>query len=153
MPWGPDLSGQPSYFVQFATPPPAQSSYVITTAIAGEAPSTWQLQATEPTFDGAVTSPANGAMVSANAPLAVTWPAQPLADYELTELFARSGGAWAQSYTSQQPLESAAAGETIPIGAPGAYLLNVIFAKASCPPSADGCVFANAVATAQLTAQ
>jgi hypothetical protein len=35
----------------------------------------------------------------------------------------------------------------------GAYLLNVAFAKANCPASADGCVLASAVAVSQFTAQ
>jgi hypothetical protein len=158
MPWGPDPSGESSYFVQFAPPPAAQPSYAITTSdpALGAAPLSWTLLADPPSFDGAIATPSDGATVPANAPLAVTWNAQPGADFVLTELFARNdAGGWTLAYTSPQPNDASVTSETIPAAMlpPGKYLLNLAFSRANCPASADGCVFANAVGVAQFTAQ
>jgi hypothetical protein len=158
MPWAPDLAGQSSYFAQFSPPPPAQSSYTISTSdpALGPAPLPWTLQADPPSFDGAITTPPDGATVAMNTALMVSWSQQPSADFELTQLFARDdAGGWTPVYTSPQPNDSTVTGETIPAAklAPGKYLLNVAFAKANCPATADGCVIASAVAVAQFTAQ
>jgi hypothetical protein len=158
MPWVVDPIHGSLYFAQFSAATPAQASYTMTTSdpLLGAMPLSWTLVAAPPTFDGSITAPAGGATIPANAPLAVAWNPQPAADFELVELFARDAtGAWTLAYTSPQPDDSTAAGETIP-GAllpPGKYLLNVAFATANCPASADGCVFAEAVAVAQFTAQ
>jgi hypothetical protein len=158
MPWqGADAAvGASSYFVQFAQPPAAQPTYGVLTAdpSLGFAPPEWSLVAAQPSFQGSITSPADGANVPADAGLAVTWTPQPSADFELTELFVRSGGAWKAAYTSPRPNDPTSSGETIPsLPGPGQYLINLSFAKANCPPTADGCVFASAIAAAQFTAQ
>jgi hypothetical protein len=124
----------------------------------GATPLTWTLVAAPPSFDGSITAPADGATVPAKASLAVTWVAQPAADFEFTELFAMNdAGGWGPTpvYTSPQPNDSTVTGETIPAALlpPGKYLLNAAFATANCPPSADGCVLAEAVAVARFTAQ
>lgn len=161
MPWGTDLAGKPAYFLQFQPPPAAQASYTVTTSATalGSAPLTWKLVADAPTFDGTVTSPANGATVPVNKSLTVTWGAQPSADFEAVELFFSSngsGGPWTGKWASPAPDAPDATQEIVPAAAfsqPGSYLLNVGFSKASCPATADGCVYASAVAGAQLTAQ
>jgi hypothetical protein len=158
MPWGPDPMKNTSYFVQFAMPPPAQPSYTITTSAPafGSNPVSWTLVAEPPSFDGAIGSPADGATVPANKPLAVTWTTEPSADFVLTELFAQgAAGGWARAYTSPAPNESTVATETIPGAAlpAGQYLLNVVFTKANCPAAADGCVLASSIAVARFTAQ
>jgi hypothetical protein len=158
MPWNAAVS---AFFVQFATPPPAQASYTITTQLAGAGAQTWTLQADPPTFDGAITTPAPGGAVEAGAPLVVTWPPQPAADFELTEVFGQQdAGGWNPTpiYVSPAPLESRATSETVPVaagayGAAGTYLVNVLFAKANCPADASGCVIASSIASSQITAQ
>jgi hypothetical protein len=157
MPWVVPQVGSPSYFVEFSPPPAAQPSYTILTADPsfGAKPVAWNLVAAPPSFDGTITAPADGATVSANTPLVVSWGAQPAADFILTELFQRVDGGWIQPYTSPQPNDSSVTSETIPKGTliPGQYLLNVAFASASCPATADGCVLASSIAVAQFTAQ
>jgi hypothetical protein len=160
MPWQSAEAGlgASSYWVEFAQSPAAQPSYSVLTAdpALGSRPVAWTLLADPPSFEGSITSPADGATVAASAPLAVTWAAVPDADFELTELFVRSdAGAWAGAYTSPQPNDATLATETIPAAAlpPGHYLLNLAFAKANCPVAADGCVLASAIAAVQFTAQ
>jgi hypothetical protein len=158
MPWVNDPSRGSLYFAQFPAATAAQATYAITTSdpLLGAMPLSWSLVADPPSFGGAIMSPADGATVPANTALAVAWGAQPAADFEYTELFARNdAGAWSLAYTSPQPNDPTTTGETIP-GAlllPGKYLLNAAFAKANCPATADGCVLAEAVAVAQFTAQ
>ena len=149
--WGHDTAGQTSYFLQFAQPPAAQSSYEITTVL-DDTTMTWHLQSTPATFDAAITAPSDGTTVDAGQDLVVTWPAQPAADFDLVELFARQGNAWAISQVSL-PLRSDATGTQMHVGDAGAYLLNVLLAKAGCAPTADGCVFSESAASAQLTAR
>jgi hypothetical protein len=157
MPWTALQNGSSSaYSVQFATPPPALPGYPITTTQTGLPPANWNLSADPPTFTGAIASPSAGAMVPANQDLTVTWAPQPMADYEEVELFEWQQGSWKNVFASAQPNAADVSQETIPaasIGQPGMYLLNVAFAKASCPAIADGCVHASTVANARLTAQ
>jgi hypothetical protein len=158
MPWGTDLAGNPAYFVQFSTPPAAQASYTISTSAPafGSTPLTWTLSADAPTFDGAIASPAANATIALNQPLTVTWPAQPSADYEVVELFFKDPGGWTGKWQSPAPDAPDTTQETIPasaIASAGQYLLNVVFAKGSCPVTSDGCVYAASIAAAQLTAQ
>ncbi len=160
MPWTrpPGTTGPESYFVQFSPPPAAQPSYSILTVdpSLGTKPVAWSLVAAPPSYVGSITAPTDGAMVPANAPLVVSWGAQPAADFVLTELFAKGdAGAWSVAYTSPQPNDSSVTTETIPKEKvlPGQYLLNLAFSSANCPATADGCVFANSIAVAQFTAQ
>jgi hypothetical protein len=159
LPWqGADAgTGASSYFARFSPPPAAQASYAFVTAdpALGKLPLSWSLVANPPSFDGAILSPASGAMLPANTALTVTWTADPSADYELTELFRQVTGGWTSAYTSPGPNSPAITSEVIPAGAltAGQYLLNVGLATASCPASADGCVFASSIAVAQFTVQ
>ncbi|MDP8999280.1 MAG: hypothetical protein M3O46_04140 [Myxococcota bacterium] len=140
-----------AYYVQFAPPSPAQATYAVTTSpttIAAQA--TWNLVADVPTFVGAIASPPAGAVVPLDTSLTVTWPPQPQADYERVDLFLQGQSV----YTSPQVEAQDKTSETIPmtnVATPGSYLLSVAFGKASCPPTADGCVMANTVATEQIT--
>jgi hypothetical protein len=160
LPWqGPDAGMAPSsYFAQFSPAPAAQPTYSVITAdpALGKVPVPWTLVANPPSFDGTIVSPADGSTLPAHMDLTVTWMPQPTADYELTELFRREdGGGWTNVYTSPQPNAPAGPSDKIP-GAkltPGQYLLNVDLATASCPATADGCVFASSIGAAQLTLQ
>jgi hypothetical protein len=159
MPWTMESSTLSSYFVEFATPPAAQSSYTISTAASqlGSSPLMWQLVASPPTFTGMVTAPAMGATVMHGQSLTVTWASQPAADYILVELFEQNSmGQYTATYASPQPdaadtLQEVIAGSYIPTA--GTYLLDVFFGTASCPLMADGCVLAGAVSSVNLTVQ
>jgi hypothetical protein len=155
-------STRSAYFVQFATPPAAQATYQITTSpMSGSTPSTWNLVAALPTFTAAITSPSAGATVPAGqadggGELSVIWPLQPDADYVRVELYQGPPPGWRPVYSSPHPNAADVGQEKIPgnkVTTPGTYLLNVVFTKANCPPAADGCVHASAVATEQITVQ
>jgi len=155
MPWTTNSAGVLAYFVEFAQPVAAQPAYTITTSF-GSSNDSWHLVADPPTFAGAIASPADHAAVPTGQPLVVSWPAQPLADYEVVELFVLKGSTWSATYASPQPVAADTTQETIPassIPQSGQYLLEVAFSKSNCPVTADGCVSANAVASAHLTAQ
>jgi hypothetical protein len=157
MPWGPIPGSTTSgYFAGFTTPLPAQPTYTITSSAPGASnPTTWQLVANPPTFAPSLSAPASGATVPVNQPLTVAWPAQPSADEELVTLYAQVNGAWSPVYALPAPVDEDVTTATIPgsavapAGQP--LLLNVAFAQASCPVSADGCVIGEVIAPAQIT--
>jgi hypothetical protein len=157
MPYATNIGGSKSYFALFTPAMDAAQSYTITASHAsfGASPVSWQVVADPPSYDAALSAPADGASIVATQPLLVSWPAQPLADYVVVELFSGSGGNYETAYASQRANPPDTTQETIPasaITAAGPYLLNVEVAKASCPAAADGCVYGSAVATASLTA-
>lgn len=133
---------------------PAQATYTVTTSQPGGATSTWQLTApTTTTLMPNLTAPAGGATIPANQPLTVEWPAQ-AADAETVELYAMAQGTWSSVYAS--PIEAAdVLQQTVPSTdvTAGSLLVNVQFLLGGCPPTADGCVAAGVVASAQVTAQ
>jgi hypothetical protein len=111
-----------------------------------------------PTFDGAITSPSDGAAVAAGMPLTVAWTAQPQADYEIVELFAKAPGQLINAYTSPKPAGPTVTQELVPVpgisaGMPVNYVLSVSYSKTNCSPDAAGCVQSNTVSTATLVAQ
>ncbi|HEX3345733.1 MAG TPA: hypothetical protein VHS09_14215 [Polyangiaceae bacterium] len=157
MPWtsipGSSTDG---YFATFPTPPAAQATYTITsTAPGANAPQTWQLVANAPSFSPSLSAPADGATVPASQPLTVGWPAQPMADEELVELYTQTNGTWSQVYEAPAPLDEDVTSSIIP----GSYLapagqtllVNVAFLHGSCPASADGCVVDELIVPAQIT--
>ncbi len=148
-------AGASSYFVQFSPPPAAQATYTLVTTAPGlgSGAATWTLRADPPSFDGVIATPTDGATVPVGTALSVTWNPEPSADYELTEVFQKSGAAWKSTYTSPQPNDSTVTSETIPNLPAGQYLLNVALTKANCPPAADGCVLAAAIAAVEFTVQ
>jgi hypothetical protein len=150
IPWGQDPSGQPAYFVQFAQPPAAQSSYVITTSSPGEG--TWHLQSNPATFDAVVTTPADGGVVEAGQEIRVAWPLQPHADFELVDLFARQGSSWTPSGATS-PLRADVTETKLPIGDAGSYLVHVLFSNGNCPAQQDGCVFSESSSDIPITAR
>jgi hypothetical protein len=97
------------------------------------------------------------ATVAVDEPLDVAWPAQPLADEEIVQLYTQLNGAWSQVYEAPAPLDDDVTTATIPgtyVGPAGQPLLvNVAFLQASCPATADGCVLGELVAPAQITPQ
>jgi hypothetical protein len=153
VPWSSADGGVGAYFFEFSTPPAAQPSYTVTVSGAedGGAPATFQLVADEPAFDGAIVSPDNGASVPANSPLSIVWTAEPQADYEVVQVFQSSG--FASVYVSPQPDPPDQTEETVDAGLEaGSYLINVSYAKTNCPATASGCVQANTVSAANVTA-
>jgi hypothetical protein len=158
IPWRSDAprSRAGAYYVQFVSPPQALPSYTVTASLGGMSLSS-KVVADPPTFDGAITSPSDGAMVAAGAPLTVAWTAQSQADYEIVELFQNTMGQLIDVYASPQPDGPSLTQEPTPIpGAtltPGNYLLSVSYSKTNCPPDAAGCVHSDAVSAATLTAK
>jgi len=160
MPWT-TTGGQKLYFVEFATPPAAQSSYTITASgqAFGSMPASWTLVPSPPSFTPTITSPATGATVSASQPLTVSWPPQSGADYVAVALFQQvtdggvtpvepDGGASAPPELSPDTTS-----QMLSLPGPGSYVLDVYFTTAACPTTAQGCVLSSAVAAAQITAQ
>lgn len=155
MPWT-TTSGQSLYFVDFTTPPAAQSSYTITASgqAFGSAPASWHLAASPPSFMPAVTTPANGGMVSASQMLSVTWPSQDAADYVTVGLFqVTDGGATAVGTNPPPQLSPDTTSQMLALPGPGSYVVDVYFTIAACPTTSDGCVLSSAVAATQFTAQ
>jgi hypothetical protein len=155
MPWT-TTGGQSLYFVEFAMPPAAQASYTITASgqAFGSTPASWTLVPSPPSFTPTITSPANGAMVSASQMLSVSWPAQAAADYVTVGLFeVTDGGTTAVGANPPPQLPPDTTTQTLSLPGPGSYVVDVYFTTASCPTTADGCVLSSAVAAAQFTAQ
>jgi hypothetical protein len=152
-------SGTDGYYAAFSTAVPAQATYTITSSAPGaSSPTTWQLVASQPTFTPSLSAPAPDTTVPLNQPLTVSWMAQPSADEELVTLYAQMNGAgWSAVYSLPAPVDEDGTTATIPgsyVGPAGQPLLvNVAFAQASCPASADGCVVSELIAVAQITAQ
>jgi hypothetical protein len=156
MPWTTLGGGQQAYFVSFASPPAAPATLTVTTSVGGT-PATWTLAGVAPSFTPTLSAPADGSMVAAGSDLTVSWPAQPLADYELVELFTKNAQSqWTPVYYSSQPDAPYVTSETIAksyLTSGATDLVDVSFANASCPPTAGGCVLSNVSATAQITLQ
>lgn len=154
--WTEIASGYYGYFASFPSGTAAQSTYTLTTAVGGAAPTSWSLVAAAPSFTPSVTAPAAGATVPAGADLTVAWAAQPSADMEVPNVYTESsGGSWTIENASQAPLASSIAQATIP-GADvpaGPLLVDVTFLVGSCPATADGCIVAEAIGSNQLVAQ
>jgi hypothetical protein len=155
MPWT-TTGGQSLYFVEFPTPPAAQASYTI--AASGQAfgsmPMSSTLVPSPPSFTPTITSPANGAMVSASQMLTVSWPAQAAADYVTLALFqVADGGTTAVGATPPPQLSPDTTTQTVSLPGPGSYLVDVYFTTAACPATASGCALSSAVAAARFTAQ
>jgi hypothetical protein len=155
MPWT-TTGSQKLYFVDFATPPTAQTSYTITASgqAIGSMPASWTLAPSPPSFMPTITSPANNAMVSASQMLTVSWPAQTSADYVTVALFqVGDGGVTAVGANPPPELPPDTTTQTLSLQGSGSYVVDVYFATAACPTTADGCVLSSAVAAAQFTAQ
>jgi hypothetical protein len=157
MPYGTNAGGTQSFNVNLPSGTPGGTSFMITTSYAGlsGSPVTWSLVGDPATFGGAITSPASGS-VPASTPLHVTWQAQPMASYSQTELFEQQGSSWVQVYASPTVNSPDVTTETIPASAlatSGNYLLNEDYANATCPATADGCVYNVSTAAINLTVQ
>jgi hypothetical protein len=151
MPWTAVTSTQYGYYATFASATPAQSTYTIKTSTAS-----WQLVGTAPTFTPSLTAPASGAKVPSGQALVVSWSAQPTADEELVYVYTQaSGGTWTPVNASPPPVGPGVTQTTIPGSeiVAGSLLIGDAFVVGSCPASADGCIVAEAVANAQITAQ
>ena len=142
-----------AYVLQFPAGTAAQSSYTVTTALAGASTSTWTLSSPTTTLSPTLSSPTSGATVPAGQPLTVSWPELP-SDGELVELFTQQAGAWTSVYQSA-PDDGDVTQQIVPAAdvTAGPVLVNVDFLLGSCPATSDGCVAATFVAASQVTAQ
>jgi hypothetical protein len=154
MPYGANAGGTMSFYVALPTGTAGGTSFTITTSAPafGSSPLTWNLVGDPATFQGAILSPTSTAPV--DKPLTVTWQAVPDASFSETELFVQSGSGFTPTYTSPEVNAPNVTSETIPasaLSAAGAYLLNESYSNATCPASADGCVYNVSTAAANLT--
>jgi hypothetical protein len=150
MPYGQNVGGTKSYFANLPPNTPGATSFRITTShkALGSAPLEWNLVGEPATFDGSITTPSGP--VPANVPLTVTWVAQPLASYSVTELFVTRGTTNTLVYVSKAANAPDVTTESIPstaLASNAVYLLNVNYTKATCPATADGCVYNLSTAT------
>jgi hypothetical protein len=158
MPYGTNAGGTQSFNVNLPSGTPGGTSFTIVTAYAELGPTSkkWTLAGEPATFSGALLSPMGVVPVPAKAPLAVTWQAQPMASYSQTELFQQQGTSYVQRYVSPTVDAPNVTTETIPasaLGSSGTYLLNEDYASATCPTTADGCVYNLSTAAVNLTVQ
>jgi hypothetical protein len=154
MPYGMNAGGTMSFFAALPAGIPGGTSFAIVTSAQelGATPMTWTLAGDPATFGGSITSPTGTA--PANTPLTVTWTAEPMASYSVTELFVQKGTSYASTYTSPTVNAPNITTETIPSSAlptSGAYLLNESYSNATCPATADGCVYNVSTAAVNLT--
>jgi hypothetical protein len=147
--WDPE-SDIPSYRATFDAGIPAQPGYTVWS-------SSWdgaaELVAPDPAPVGAITSPAVGAVVvDDGGTFGIDWTPEPLADFEVVEVFARSDAGYSPVYVSPTvvppgvdntgPLSSAG----VELDA-GAYVVNVAYVRAKCTVTGGGCVQAGSIAT------
>jgi hypothetical protein len=159
MPYGTNAGGLSSFNVNLPTlptPTVGGTSFAITTSYPEltESPVTWTLVGEPATFGGAITSPTGSAPKS--KALTVTWQAQPMASYSQTELFFQMGTTFVQRYVSPTVNAPDVTSETIPASAlstSGTYLINEDYANATCPPTADGCVYNLSTASVSVTVE
>jgi hypothetical protein len=155
MPYATNAGGAQSFYADLQPLGVAGgTSFTITTSYPelGSSPATWNLVGQPATFAGAITSPTGS--VPADEPLTVTWQAQPMASYSQTELFLQEGTKFVQKYSSATVDSPDVTRETIPaadLATSGMYLLNEDYATATCPASADGCVYNLSTAALNLT--
>jgi hypothetical protein len=154
MPYTTNANGTMSFYATFPAGTTGGTSFKMTTLASafGSTPLSWTLVGEPATFQGAILSPTSTA--SANEPLQVTWQAVPSASYSVTELFEQKGTGFETTYISPETNAPNVTTETIPATAlpsTGAYLLNESYANATCPASADGCVYNVSTAAVNLT--
>jgi hypothetical protein len=159
MPYTTNAGGSQSYYVALPANVAGATAFTITTSEPelGPQPKTWNLVGALPTFDGAVTAPAMDATVPKGMPLTVTWQAISESSFSFVELFSQStGGIYTQTYVSPAADAPDTTTETIPgsdLATAGPYLLNVEYANATCPVTADGCVYNDSTVPVSFTAQ
>jgi hypothetical protein len=156
MPYVAGAGGMKSFNVSLPAGIPGGTSFTITTSYPEleASPVTWNLVGEPATFGGAIVSPTGP--VPANKALTVTWQAQPSAAYSQTELFLQQGTDFVLSYTSSTVNAPDVTTETIPaanLTTSGTYQLDEAYANATCPASADGCVYDLATTGVTLTVQ
>lgn len=158
MPYGDNLAGQKSYFVQLPKGTPGATTFTVETGhpSLGAAPLSWNLVGEVPTFDVTLQSPSDGSIIGLALPLEITWTAQPTASYGVVELFSSgASGSFTRLFTSEAALPPETTRQVIPADKliAGNLVLNVREAIASCPATADGCVYSASTAAASLKAQ
>jgi hypothetical protein len=153
MPYGKNVAGTMSYFAQIPANTNGGTAFTITTS---QPAKTWNLVGEPATFDGSVTNPTSTTVPVGQA-LTVAWQAQPSSSYTVIELFTVQGmNQYTQQYMSPGAIPPDVTMEMIPasaLSAPGMYLLNVAYSKATCPVTADGCVYNNSTVPVNLTAR
>jgi hypothetical protein len=154
MPYTTNAGGTMSFYATLPAGIAGGTSFAVVTSAPelGSTPMTWTLVGDPATFAGSITSPMGAAPT--NAPLTVTWTAEPMASYSVTELFIQNGSNFVSTYTSPTVNAPDVTTETIPASAlttSGAYLLNESYANATCPATADGCVYNVSTAAENVT--
>jgi hypothetical protein len=151
----PSLDAQPAYSVTLSHP------------TLGPTPTTLELVADLTALNGAITSPAAGTVVD-GGPIEVAWQPETAADFVQVDIFqptdARVGDGgfgdaapdWDPNpvYASPTPDDANATQEIVPAGTlaqSGPALINVIYTFATCPATADGCVYSGTVVAETIT--
>ncbi len=145
----PSLDAQPTYSMTLLHP------------ALGPTPITLELVADLTTLNGAITSPAADAIVDAG-PIEIAWQPETAADFVQVDIFqptdaqAGDGGVgdaapdWDPNpvYASPTADDANATVEVVPAGTLtqwGPALINVVYTLATCPATADGCVYSGTV--------
>jgi hypothetical protein len=166
--WNAGADAAAAYVFAPSVAPIAQPSYPVTVSLpaTGSTPTQWQLVADAPTFDGVITSlssagstihvpvdAAGSVPVQRNTDLTVTFSAEPGADYVEVGLYEQADASWPRTYFSPSPESPETTQELVPAASlpdPAAYLLNVVYTKATCGLLASGCVHSAAVTALSL---
>lgn len=153
--FGLNAAGMKSFFCTFPSGTMGGTHFTITTSYPAleSSPVAWNLAGDPVTFEGSITSPTG--VVTADKPLTVTWVAQPSASYTITELFLQQGAESILRYASPVVAPNVTT-DRIPasdLAKPGTYLLNQSYVNATCPATADGCVYNAWTAAETLTAK
>ena len=156
LPYTTNSGGKQTYFALAGKGVAGNTTFTFDVAHPSFASATWTLTGAPATFDGVVSQPADGAAQALGTDLTVTWPAQPLATYEIVQLFLSQSGTYLAKYQSPAPVSPETTSVVIPgssIDVAGKYLLNVQYANTTCPASADGCVYNTSTAVANINVQ
>jgi len=146
----PSLDAQPTYSMTLSHP------------ALGPTPTTLELVADLTALNGAITSPAADAIVD-GGPIEVAWQPATAADFVQVDIFqptdAQVGDAgpdWDPNpvYASPTPDDANTTQEIVPAGTlaqSGSALVNVVYTFATCPATADGCVYSGTVVAETIT--
>jgi len=159
MPYVTDPTGAKSYYVAFTTPLAAAGPFQVTASEAalGASPISVNVATEASSFEAALTSPADGSTIPVDQAVAVTWPAQPLSDYALVELYSEGTSSFTGVYASAGTIATDVTTDSIPataVATAGKYLLNVDLGQAACGlGGSQACAYLVHTAIANLTAQ
>ena len=146
-------TGKHAYFIALPANTPGGTDFSFRSTHTSTGALNWSLKGELPNFDGALQSPQTTTPLPIHSPINVTWTAVSSATYSLMQLFLFEGGQYLLKYQSPSPLPPDVTTDTVPAAdfdVAGSYLLNVVFARTTCPPEADGCVYNTSTASATI---